>query len=268
MKPRRSRVFAALTAFVALGLLLGVSFSGCSGKRTEPKPPITLHPQPSDAPLLKPPIRLAVQCDKTQSWNQTKAMQVAWEDFEIVIEALRKAGGELACGLVRDMSNHGLIRLKIDTPPSPPQKPSEQGNVYVRERERKDYEQKLRDFETKQTDWEKQTQDRIATFKNAVLPLLNSAADAGATDVMGALARSNSFLSEPGDVWPQPPQLFALLVSDCEDNVGKGKVQLQPGAKLLVANGLASAGSLNEFKPKMFESARAALEWVAKQASS
>lgn len=274
----------AAFGFLIAALLIGVSYSACSNKAPVPTAPPAAITSPSAlAPALKPPIRAVVFDDKTGSWRQTKAEPTKIEDLEIVIEALKKVGGELAYALIKDESNRGLIRLLINVPPQPPQKPEppqrfETGNLYDRERQRerankeydsnlKGYESMLKEFGDKRALWEQETNSKIEKFKADVTPLLHSAADATATDVMGALERARTYLDEPDDFWTQHPRLFALLASDCADNVDKPLTQFKPDMKLLVANGLATANSLTYLNPKLFESSRSALAWIAKHAS-
>jgi len=64
------------------------------------------------------PIRMVVFQDKTGSSATTRTSQLNEDDFTAPIGLLRCTGGELAVGIVDDVSNIPLARLRIEPPPT------------------------------------------------------------------------------------------------------------------------------------------------------
>jgi len=197
------------------------------------------------------PVKIALLLDQTRSTNWTRTPQLRPEDLELLIELIKRCGGELALGLIRDESNRSLVRLRVERPPETPEAPNPLRALKARPL-----------YERRRKEWETETAEGIRRFREAAAMLLERPADAGCTDLWGAVLRADLFLAEEDATWGAEISRWAVLVTDGHHNCGHGPVAMHSGARLLVVNGSASLGSLAALKPARFESPQAAFRYV------
>jgi hypothetical protein len=208
------------------------------------------------------PIRVAVMLDQSRSATWTRTPQLGSGDLDAVIDLLRIRGGELALGLIRDRSNRGLVRLRVEPPFAEPEKPRAKGNPFDLEKLRADHANDLAVYRKLQLGWQEQTQEKIAKFKTEIAPLLAQKADAGRTDIWGAVTRAELFLSESDAGWPRSTNRYAVFISDGQNTVKSAPVAIKSGAKIILVNGANSPGSFVGIKVNVFESVPAAFQFI------
>jgi hypothetical protein len=253
----------------SIAVTLGVSLTlgaACSTTPTQPDtrdltavPPASPPANPSSIP---PPLRVAVFPDQSGSANWSRTPRVSVEDLQILIAAISERGGELAFGLIRDRSNRGLVRLRIELPPTPPKKPDKNGNAFRKAQEMQAYKAKYAQYQRQYDGWQQDKGARISAFLSTVEPLLALQADARQTDIWNAIARADLFVSERDSSWPLSPRCFIALISDGADNVKARKVTLNNDVTLVLVNGSKSVGSLTALRPVLFESTQAAFRFI------
>lgn len=208
------------------------------------------------------PVRIVVVQDKTGSANWTRTPQITVATLDPLIDLIKITSGELALGLIRDSSNHGLLRLRIDLAPAEPPKPVPTGRPFDDMRASKAYSAALTAHQGKFDAWQRRTESDIAAFKSQAQPLLEGKANANATDVWGAVVRADGLLSEPSPVGMASAHVWLVVASDLYDNTSRAKPQeLRSGAHLLVINSGQTA-SLAPLKPVRFEAIVPALRYV------
>ena len=248
-----------MRGFPLLGLLVAaLGAVGCGG----PSSAVVEEAEPTPPPAA---VRIVALVDKTASTSWTGVPVVKVEDFDPLLALLARRGGELAVGLIRDQSNRGLLRLKVSPAPVAPQPPDPHQNPFLLAEARAAYETRLREHREQIEQRRRAVQQRMAEFRARLGELLEVNADARRTDVWDALRRAELFLSEPVNSGLAEPHNWILLVSDGEDNVGRPKVALRSGARLLVINSSATLGALAELDPLAFESFSAAIAFVVRE---
>jgi hypothetical protein len=208
------------------------------------------------------PVRIVVVQDKTGSANWTRTPQLSVTDLDPLIELLKNTSGELALGLIRDSSNRGLLRLRIDLAPTPPAKPVTTGQPFADMRAAKAYRTAFALYQDDLDSWRKRTEANIAAFKSVAQDLLDQKANATATDVWGAVTRADRLLCEPPSPGAPAPHLWLLVASDLYHNAGSARPQeLRSGARLIVINAGQTA-SFTPLKPLRFEAIAPASRYV------
>ncbi|MGQ9635818.1 MAG: hypothetical protein ACUVXB_16460 [Bryobacteraceae bacterium] len=197
------------------------------------------------------PVRIALLLDQTGSANWTRTPQLRPEDLEPLIELVKRCGGELGLGLIRDQSNRSLVRLRLEQPPEPPGAANPLRAVKARPA-----------YEKRRRQWEAETAEQIGRFREAAARLLAQPADARCTDVWGAVLRADLFLAEEDGAWGAELSRWAVLVTDGQHNCGGEPVRMRSQARVAVVNGSASLGSLAALKPARFESPQAAFRYL------
>ncbi len=196
------------------------------------------------------PVKIAVLADQTGSirWTRTPALQLP--DLEPLIELLPERGGELALGLIRDRSNRGLLRLRLDRKPPPP----DSANRLRVMAQKPAYERVL-------SEWQSRSARELEQFRTAAAELLQPSGLASCTDIWGALTRADLFLAEQEPQWVAVER-YLVLISDGEHNCGGRPAPFRSDAKLLLVNGSASVGALAKLRPLCFESPSAAFRLI------
>src|SRR6266851_248754 len=114
------------------------------------------------------PVKVAFLQDKTGSTTWTRTPQLTAEHLDLLIEVLRRAGGELGFGLIRNDSNRSLVRLRIEPPPEPVAKPMKTGRLFSDARRMEQYRNDMIQFQQKLAAWQAETNQHIARFKKDV----------------------------------------------------------------------------------------------------
>jgi hypothetical protein len=209
------------------------------------------------------PVKVAVVQDKTGSIDWTGTPTLKEENLDSLIDLLLYCGGELGFGLISDDSNKGLVRLTIDFPPAQPIEPSREGNPYKVAKKLDAYQREMGDFNQRLAKWQEESEQRIIKFKAQVNAILNREKLARKTDVWDAVRRVDLFLSEDDSTWGQKPLLYAVLITDGQDNVKKERVvTMKSAAKLLLVNSFDNVGALKSLNPLKFESIESALQFI------
>lgn len=217
--------------------------------------------QVADVKRIRNPIRIVFEQDKSQSANTTLTAQLTENDFMIPINVLRCLGGELAVGVVDNVSKKSLARLRVEVPPSPPSTP-DAANVFMRANEDVAYQQRLADYQSDVEKWATETDKRVETFLAQVADMLKQPATAKRTSVWNAIARADLMLNESDVMWPQPTHRYAVLNSDCQETARTKPVEVNSGALWIVVNGSGSVGVADALKPERFENSTSAFEFI------
>lgn len=261
---------------VSVLVLTGCGLSGATSQRTQPSSAaseaVTVIPdceklvvkQEGGDALTKPrrPVRIAVFQDKSYSANQTRTAQITETDFDVPIKLLRCTGGELSAGIVDDVSNSSLLRLRVDVPPAPPS-PPEASNVFERAEQDGDYQKRLNQYNDHVRKWTAETDKQVQTFLSGVRELLTQKPTAKRTDVWSAVARGDLFLAESDATWPLPTSRWLILNSDAVHTARSKPVKMKSSARLIVVNGVGSAGVAGSLNPELFEAIGPAFQFIA-----
>jgi hypothetical protein len=207
------------------------------------------------------PVRIALFQDKSGSSDTTRTAQLTQADLSAPISLLRCTGGELAVGVVDNVSKKSLARLRIEVPPWSPSTPAA-ANVFVRANEDAVYQQRLKDYQKDVEKWAAETDKRVEIFLAQVAELLKQPATANRTSVWNAVARADLMLNESDVTWPQPTHRYAVLNSDCQETAGTNPVAVKSGAQWIVVNGAGSVGIADALNPERFENPVAAFEFI------
>jgi hypothetical protein len=208
------------------------------------------------------PVRIVLLQDKTGSSNWTRTPQLTVEDIDPLIDLLKTNGGEIGIGLIRDTSNRGLVRLRIDAAPDEPKIRQRTGRPYDDLRQAREYRVEYAKWEQLFPAWKNDVEGKIAGFKASVAPLLATNADARATDLWGAVQRADLMLSEPAatDI-----STHSWLLASTDGGHNRGRVltrRLRSGARLVVINSAGTFGELAALQPLSFENIRASVRYV------
>lgn len=249
-----------LGTFIVLALAL-LAF-GCSPTRTNQSTdskPVTA--EPGDG--VCKPVKVAVLQDKTGSIDWTGTPTLKEENLDSLIDLLLYCGGELGFGLISDDSNRGLVRLTIDFPPAQPMEPSKEGNPFKVAKKHEAYQREMDEFNKRLAKWQEESERRIVKFKAQVNTILKREKLARKTDVWDSVRRADLFLSEDDSAWGQKPLVYAVLITDGQDNVKKERVvTMKSSAKLLLVNSFDNVGALKGLNPLKFESIESALRFI------
>ncbi len=233
-------------------------------------PPTTttrLTPKPATAPVIAvAPFRGAVLFDVTASRNEAR-IAASLDDFAPIFDRLRMAGGELGFGLIREDSDHPLIRCYIPAPPEPPtpaQPPANGGNLFVNANNRKREDAERKKYETKRRAWEADANARINAFIVAITPLLEVPSDAPATDLTTAVERGDLMLAEPSE-FTNATTAIILITDGLHNATAKMTPTMRSNARVAIVNGVGSMGALAKLTPTplRFESTAAAVRYFA-----
>ena len=261
---KRSIWSAGFAATIALALVLVMTVMAGCGLTHE-------HPQAAMSSALSVetpvPIVVGVLPDETGSTTWTRTPQVTPADIEPLYGLVLCRGGEVALGLIRDASNRGLLRLRVEPPPVVTSAPQKTGRPFEDARRMGRYRKQRAADESRLQEWREQAASDVESFRERAAILLNHAADAPRTDVCGAIQRADTALAEPIAVWPQAPHRWLVVVSDGQDNAHRCPpvTVLKSGAELLAVNGNGDVGSIAALNPQVFESVRAAVTYICKQ---
>lgn len=263
--PNKSVALAIVLASV-LGLLTLIG-SGC-GEISGTESGVVSTPTPTSTPeVIEEPLSIGIGFDQTDSANSTRTEQPGVEALQPLIDRIKRRGGEIGVTLIRDRSNRPLLRLRIDSPPTEPTKPSDTGNAYEVAKQLDQYDSDHQNYETKHRDWQRVTESRINAFIQNLKPLLAQRANARATDLFNALTRLDLFLAERNQEFAPglSSRKLILLASDCQDNVGAPRQPLKSGAQVIIVNGVGSLGSLEKMDPTpmQFESLESAIRFIS-----
>lgn len=254
--------FSSLMAFVLT--LIGI-FSGCNLPPNE-NTNLSNTAYVSNNHLAEP-IKVAGLTDVTGTAPQTRTKQLTVEDFMPVINRLKKTGGELGVGLINEKSDKPLLRLRIEIPPVEPAKPTEEGDVDALAEQMDKYQSEKQDFDKRFSEWKTETNNQTELFLIELKRLLDRPPTAQRSAVSAAIERGDLFLSENDPDFPkETTKKFILLNSDCQNNVGKSRVQLKSKAQIIVVNGVGSLGYLANLEPKpdLYESFDGAVRIITK----
>ncbi|MFZ0747883.1 MAG: hypothetical protein WAM70_00890 [Pyrinomonadaceae bacterium] len=212
--------------------------------------------------LLRYPIRIAVFQDKSGSANTTRTEQLTDKDFVSPIGLLRCTGGELALGIVDDVSNTSLVRLRIEPPPTPPVIP-QVSNVFERAQQDAAFQQRLNDYNEAVNKWRAETDRRAGAFLAQIGKVLQQESNAKKTNVWSALSRADLFLNESDATWPRPTHRYAIFNSDGVDTAHSKPIAIKSGAQLIIVNGAGSTGVFQSLTPERFESVQAGFQFIS-----
>ncbi len=207
------------------------------------------------------PALYAVFDDKSGSVKSARITPLREPDLRSLIDNLRLTGGELAFGLIGELADRPLVRLRIPVPPPPPTKREIQ-NAFERAEQDALFQEELEKYEADLGNWKADIDRRVSAFLNAARPRLQEKATAKRSPINAALARSELFLNEPVTTWPNAPHRYIILNSDAIDTTKSAPVTVKSGATLVLINGSGSLGVLESLKPLRFESVQAALDHI------
>jgi hypothetical protein len=200
--------------------------------------------------------------DQTGSTSWTRTPALSYDDLTPLIEVLGECGGELAFGLIRDMSNRSLVRVRLTAHPTEPLAAELPHNRFRAALAKAEQEKNHSKFEAKYDEWLAEMQSRLAEFRAAVEPLLTPGKYADRTDIWGAVTRADAFLAEDDASWGQKTHCWAVFLSDGEANVKAPFEQMRSKTKVLIVNGSASLGVFEKLGAIRFESTKAAFEFI------
>ena len=241
----------------ALTILLIASFdiTGC-GTASKANAPAR---EPAATLQKASPVKVAFFEDKTGSVNWTRTPQPTLDELQMLVDLLCHTGGELGVGLIRDNSNRGLLRLRIEPPPEDVPPLQKSGRPFADARRMEQYRKDKAVFQQKLAVWQTETDARIARFRKNTQPLLDQRSDARSTDVWSAVRRADVFLGEDDAAWHRPTHRWAVFATDGLHNRRAVKaVVMKSGARIIVINSDAQFGCLAPLHPELFESIDAA----------
>jgi hypothetical protein len=235
-----------------------------------PSPTTTrLMPKPAAVPVIAvPPLRAAVLYDVTASRNEAR-ISASLDDFAPIFDRLRMSGGEVGFGLIREDSDHPLIRCYVPAPPVPPTPappPTNGGNLFVNATNRKREDAERKKYEAKRRAWEADANARINAFIVAITPLVEAPGDAPATDLTSAAERGDLMLAEPSE-FTHATTAIILITDGLHNATAKTTPTMRSTARVAVVNGVGSMGALAKLTPTplRFESTAAAVRYFAEE---
>jgi hypothetical protein len=226
-----------------------------------------LIPKPAVVPVIVvPPFRAAVLYDVTASRNVAR-IAASIDDFAPIFDRLRMAGGEVGFGLIREDSDRPLIRCYIPDPPeapTPAPPPTNGGNLFVNANNRKREDAERKKYDAKRRAWEADANARINAFIAAITPLLETPADAQATDLTAAVERGDLMLAEPSE-FPNATTAIILITDGLHNATARTTPTMHSSARVAIVNGVGSMGTLAKLTPMplRFESTAAAVRYFA-----
>lgn len=247
--------YQACVLVLTLSLLLT---SGCGGLVTSIQDPGTISRSvPTSSPLL-----ICLLGDTTMSMEKARSTPVQEKDLLELLALLRESGGELGFSVIGEATNLPLVRVRIPSPPSRPNKPADD-NPFVRAEKTSEYSEATRRYEAAYQKWEADVKQRVDSFLIAAHQRLALPVKDRTSPVYEAITRAQLFLGEQR-VWPENSRRMIVLQSDCQDTTRHKPVEMRADTAVLVVNG---SGSLGVFanarsKPKQFESMPPVLEFI------
>jgi hypothetical protein len=225
-----------------------------------------LTTKPTTAPgIAVPPFRAAVLYDVTASRNEAR-ISASIDDFAPIFDRLRMSGGEVGFGLIREDSDHPLIRCYIPAPPEPPPPTPAVtgGNLFVNANNRKREDIERRKYEAKRRAWDADANARINAFIVAITSFLDAPGDAPATDLTAAVERGDLMLAEPSE-FTNAATAIILITDGLHNATSKTTPTMRSTARVAIVNGVGSMGALAKLTPTplRFESTAAAIRYVA-----
>jgi hypothetical protein len=231
------------------------------------RPPTTLRTTPKPAVTQAPtalPIRDAVFLDLTGSRNEAR-IEASLDDFAPLFNRLRISGGEVGFGLIREDSNHPLIRCYVPPPPAAPPapQPGNAGNIFVNANARKREEIERKKDEANHHAWEADANIRINNFIAAITPLLENPSNARRSDITAAIERGDLMLAEPS-TFANADMAIILITDGIHNATAETTPTLHSNARVVVVNGIGSLGELAKLTPAplQFESTAAAIRYI------
>ncbi len=226
-----------------------------------------LTPKPTVVPVIAvPPFRGAVLIDVSGSREDAR-IAASLDDFAPIFDRLRMSGGEMGFGLIREDSDHPLIRCYIPPPPeapTPTPPPANGGNLFVNANNRKREDAERKKYEAKRRAWEADASARINTFIVAITPLVEAPADAPATDLTSAVERGDLMLAEPSE-FTNATTAIILITDGLHNATAKMTPTMRSNARVAIVNGVGLLGALAKLTPTplRFESTAAAVRYFA-----
>ena len=223
-------------------------------------------PKPAIAPVIAvPPFRGAVLYDVSASRDEAR-IAASLDDFAPIFDRLRVSGGEVGFGLIREDSDHPLLRCYVPTPPEPPTPapPANGGNLFVNANARKREEAERKKYEAKRRTWAADTNARINAFITAISRFLDVPPDAPATDLTAAVERGDLMLAEPSE-FTDAATAIILITDGLHNATAKATPTMRSHARVAIVNGVGSLGALAKLTPTplRFESTAAAVRYLA-----
>ena len=204
------------------------------------------------------PFKIAILIDKTLSVSDHDVSELTMNDVDRLVRKLRDISGELALGIIHSESDLVLRRLRITRRPVEPIMERE-NNPLLRMKKRRSYRERLAVFEADLDTWTNRTEAEIARWRDQIAPLLTQEPDAQATDFYGAVGRALFFLTENNSLWEREPIKVLLVLSDCEDTIGKNSWQVPSDCIVVLVTDIENREALSDFDAYTFENAEAAV---------
>lgn len=226
-----------------------------------------LNQKPTTAPVIAvPPFRAAVLYDVTASRNEAR-ISASLDDFAPIFDRLHISGGEVGFGLIREDSDHALIRCYVPAPPEPPPPPTPAangGNLFVNANNRKREDIERKRYEAKRRAWDADANARINAFIVAITPLIEAPGDAPATDLTAAVERGDLMIAEPSEFTGAATAII-LITDGLHNATSKTTPTMRSTARVAIVNGVGSMGALAKLTPTplRFESTAAAVRYFA-----
>ncbi|HKO57782.1 MAG TPA: hypothetical protein VJ276_18080 [Thermoanaerobaculia bacterium] len=232
-----------------------------------PTPTTRPTPKPAAVPVIAvAPFRGAVLFDVTASREEAR-IAASLDDFAPIFDRLRMSGGEIGFGLIREDSDHPLVRCYIPTPPdapTPAPRPANGGNLFVNANNRKREDAERKKYEAKRRAWEAEANARINAFIVAITPFLEVPGDAPATDLTAAVERGDLMLAEPSE-FTNATTAIILITDGLHNATAKTTPTMRSNARVAIVNGVGLMGALAKLTPTplRFESTAAAVRYFA-----
>jgi hypothetical protein len=250
------------------GLLVLVATVGAGCSTTDAAPPNTLVDAKRMSCEAVPVVALLL--DKSRSAPVSLVSQLAVQDLNPLIELLRACGGELGVGAIRDRAATPMVRLFIESPPSPPvpETVPEIGNpmVLAEQRARVDraYKQQLVAYEPVSRRWATVTDTAIEEFRDEVRAVIEEPTTSPSTNIWAALRQADLFLSEPREGREEngsmrastaiPVRHVLVALTDGIHTAAGQAYQLRSKPELFIVNSAGEAGVFAGMNPRRFES--------------
>jgi len=214
-------------------------------------------------------VKIAIFEDKTGStdnaWVQPmRVPPMTVEGIEPLLRLLDRRGGELAYGIISDRSNRGLVRIVIPDPPPEPVEPDSRQNPFLLVEERAAFDKKMGEYREAMDRRKAVVVQQMNFFRDQVGKLTALPRNAPQTDIWGAVRRLELYMNEPL-ASKVPPHRYAIFATDGIDTSGAPKSRFESGTVLIVVNGSASLGAMEELEPQRFESLESAVAFVLAQ---
>jgi hypothetical protein len=214
------------------------------------------------------PVKVAVLADKTASSTENHIEAVAMSHVEALVRLVNKCGGAIALGLITDRSDRPLQRYSIEPPPTRPMAPPDNIPPFEFSERRAHYEDALNRYQQAEASRLEEKAPTRDQFFRAVRSLLERPATAQRTDMAGAVARADVFLSEREVNVQTNGRRVLVIVSDTLDNVHRSLPVLEAGATIVVATAGTVSRLIADLDPVRFESVQAAVDFTVASAGA